>query len=457
VTPHLERRYKEREGTMRRELHRLAAASILAAALLAADFASAEQIRLDVSVSTPVMLSGAAQRAYLRIGLAGFPIDGNAPRAPVNVAIVLDRSGSMSGEKLLKAKEAALQAIDRLGPEDIVSVVAYNHTVDVLVPATKVRDREEIYRKIESLGATGDTALFAGVSKGAREVLKFIDRHRANRVILLSDGLANVGPSSPGDLGDLGWSLARQGISVTTIGLGEGYNEDLMVALAGQSDGNHAFAENAADLSRIFQAEFGDVLSVIAREVTIRIDCAPGVRPIRVLGRRAEIDGRGIVATLNQMYAAQEKFVLVEIEVPAGSAGQQLEIATVDVRYANTVSRTTDVLGGRAVISFSNLAAAVDARRDARVLVDSVALIANEANKNAVALRDQGRVQEAEAALEQNAAFLEGEARRYKSADLEKRAASNRKAKMNMAPASWNKQRKEMADDAFQLDNQQAW
>jgi Ca-activated chloride channel family protein len=244
---------------------------------------------------------------------------------------------------------------------------------------------------------------------------------------------------------------------VTTVGLGDGYNEDLMVALAGQSDGNHAFAENAADLTRIFAQEFGDVLSVIARELTVRIECAPGVRPIRVLGRRAEIDGRQIFTTLNQLYAEQEKFVLLEVEVPARAAGTQLEIATVDVRYANTVAKTTDVLGSRALISFTDSLAAVEAGQDRGVLVASVELLANEAAKNAVSLRDQGRIAEAEKALEANAAFLDKEAARYKSDELRGHAASNRKAKMKLSPSGWSKQRKVMADDAFQLENQQAW
>ena len=111
-----------------------------------------------------------------------------------------------------------------------------------------------------------------------------------------------------------------------------------------------------------------------------------------------------------------------------------------------------------AVVTFSNSLAAVEARRNEGVLVASVALIANEANKSAVALRDQGRIEEAAKALDANAAFLDQEAKRYKSADLERRAASSRKAKGNMAPgAAWTKQRKSMADDAFQLENQQAW
>jgi Ca-activated chloride channel family protein len=434
------------------------AALLLGSLLLAAPTAHADRVRLDVQLGTPVLLAGSSQRAFLKVGLTGFPLEAGEERTPVNVSIVLDRSGSMSGEKIRKAREAAIMAVDRLGPDDIVSVVAYNHSVQVLVPATKVRNRGEIYREINRVFSSGNTALFAGVSKGAYEVRKFIERNRVNRVILLSDGLANVGPSSPGELGNLGWSLAKEGISVTTIGLGHGYNEDLMFELARNSDGNHAFAENASDLARIFSYEFGDVLSVVAREVEVTIRCAPGIRPIRVLGRPADIHGREIVAGLNQIYADQEKFLLVEVEVPASSSGSSRELATVDVRYANTISRTTDLLGSKVVVSFADSLATVDRYRNETVMVSSVELIANEANKYAVKLRDQGRVAEAQRALEDNAAFLDDNASRYKSTKLKKRASSNRKSKARMAkPAEWNSQRKEMFDDAFAADMQQAW
>ncbi len=104
--------------------------------------------------------------------------------------------------------------------------------------------------------------------KGSSEVRKFINRNRVNRVILISDGIANVGPSSPEALGNLGASLGKEGISVTTIGLEAEYNEDLMTKLAMYSDGNHAFAETPQDLARIFDHEFNDILSVIAQDVT---------------------------------------------------------------------------------------------------------------------------------------------------------------------------------------------
>lgn len=108
--------------------------------------------------------------------------------------------------KIEKAREAAAMALGRLGIDDIASVVAYNHEVDVLLPATKLTRQGDIQRAIDNLYASGNTALYAGTEQGLREVLKFRDRERVNRVILISDGLANVGPSDPDEVAVLGRS-----------------------------------------------------------------------------------------------------------------------------------------------------------------------------------------------------------------------------------------------------------
>ncbi|MCL4692756.1 MAG: VWA domain-containing protein, partial [Candidatus Hydrogenedentes bacterium] len=245
--------------------------------LVVVSIANAEQARLDAALATPVLLEGARQNAYLRVAVTGEPLPDVAERTPVNMAIVLDRSGSMQGEKIAAARDAAKRAIDRLHPDDIISVVAYESTVQVLVPATRATDTESIYHAIDSVQAGGSTALFAGVSKGAGEIRKFLSKDRVNRIVLLSDGLANIGPSSPGELGDLGTALGKEGIAVSTMGLGLGYNEDLMTKLAMASDGNHMFVENAVDLERAYALEFGDALSVVAQDVEMKLTCNTGV------------------------------------------------------------------------------------------------------------------------------------------------------------------------------------
>jgi Ca-activated chloride channel family protein len=241
-------------------LHRNLAA--FAAFLIACSFVSvqgnepadAQKLALNAMPGFSILKADQKQQAWLRVGLKGFRLEREGTRAPINVAIVLDRSGSMQGEKIQRAREAAIGALDLLGADDIVSIIAYDSDVNVLVPATKLTDKEHVAAIIRAIQPGGNTALFGGVSKGAAEVRKFIDDKRVNRVILLSDGLANVGPSSPGELGDLGASMKKENISVSTLGLGLGYNEDLMVQLAGKSGGNHQFIENASELADIFVA-----------------------------------------------------------------------------------------------------------------------------------------------------------------------------------------------------------
>jgi len=435
------------------ETRRIVVVSAVAACLLAlwlAPAAHAKQVELDVALGNPVVLAGEKQTGYLRVAMKGFELDDPSQRTPVNVAIVLDKSGSMSGQKIDKAKEAAIMAIQRLRPDDIVSVVVYDHTVSVVVPATKVSDREAIFAAIRRINAGGNTALFAGVSKGAHEVRKFLDDQRVNRIILLSDGLANTGPSSPGDLAQLGESLMREGISVTTIGLGIDYNEDLMTRLAAASDGNNYFAEEARDLDNVYAREFGEVLSVIAQEVGLRIECAEGVRPVRVLGREADINGRVITAALNQLYSRQTKYILIEVELPAGEVGQEFQVAKVDLDYANLQTETRDRLSSRIAVAYVDSPKVVESRYNKRVMGSVARQVGAETNRVAMELRDQGQVEEARQALKMNSAYLKEWGDRVDNDYLRRDAEYNRLDADNLDEHNWKRQRKSMRNQQLE-------
>jgi len=363
--------------------------------------AGAQTIDLQVNLGTPVMEAGKNQKTFLKVGLKGFDLPEESDRAPVNLSIVLDRSGSMAGEKLARAKEAAIMAIGLLHSRDIVSVVTYDSVVNVVVPATRVNDKQSIYAAIRAINDGGRTALFAGVSKGASEVRKFLDKTRVNRVILLSDGLANIGPSTPSELGRLGASLGKEGISVTTIGLGLGYNEDLMTQLAGMSDGHHAFVQNSADLNRIFAAEFNTALTVVANQLTIIIKCANSIRPIRVLGRHAEIIGQDVHVYLNQLSSNQEKYVMLEVEVLPGIAGETRDLASVAVSYLDLRARRRDSLQGSVSVNFSKAREDVTKSVNQQVMDSAAEQVVNQMSKEAVELRDQGKLQAAKDHLKQ--------------------------------------------------------
>jgi Ca-activated chloride channel family protein len=420
------------------------AALALIACLAQAGLASAAQVTLNVELAKPVLKADTKQTTFLKVGLTGFAIANDKERPPVNVALVLDKSGSMQGEKIRQAREAAKMAIGRLGANDIVSVVVYDSTVNVLVPATKCTDKAAIYAKIDQIGAGGNTALFGGVSKGAAELRKFFDKQRVNRIFLLSDGKANNGPSSPGELGQLGASLIKEGISVTTLGLGLGYNEDLMTQLALKSDGSHSFIQEPSQLTQIFNEDFGEMLDVVAQKVVVSIDCKAGVRPVRVLGREADISGQTVVTTMNQLYSKQEQFVLLEVEVPSTRVDQVRDIATVHLSYLNMGTKVNDHLSSSVAARFSKSETEIAKRVCKDVMVSCVSQIAVENNKKATELRDKGRVEEAKALLVSNGAYLEKNARMYNSDFLKNYGYLNSVSARNLDAANWGRNRKQM-------------
>jgi Ca-activated chloride channel family protein len=416
----------------------------------------ADQIQLDAALSTSVMLADKKQTVFLRVGLTGLRLE-EQKVAPINVALVIDKSGSMQGEKIRRAKDAAIMAVERLRQDDIISVVTYDHQANILLPATKATDQKMITSAINKLRAGGQTALYDGVEKGAKEVRKFLDKKRVNRIVLVSDGLANVGPSTPKELGTLGASLGQENIVITTIGLGLGYNEDLMTQLAVKSDGNHAFAENATDLVSFFDHEFGDIFSVVAQEVNVTIIGVDGVRPIRVLGREAEIQDQRVSVKLNQLYGGQEKYVLLELEVPPAKVNQKRVIVSVAVVYRNLGANSSERLSSMVSATFTDSPQRVEEETNRAVMIAAVEQLALDKNELAVTLRDEGKIKEARKILLDNAKFLAEEAAKYESESLEKLGHANRIDAENLDERSWNRQRKLMRGFQHRYRNQQGY
>ena len=132
-----------------------------------------------------------------------------------------------------------------------------------------------------------------------------------------------MGPSKPEDLIRLGRALVKEDISVSTVGLGKGYSEDLMTGIAREGQGNLYFAETSGELPGIFDAEIGDALNVVADKARIRIELEMGIRPLRLIGRQGVIRGNEVEVEIKQLYGGQEKFALLEVEVPAGKAKEK--------------------------------------------------------------------------------------------------------------------------------------
>ncbi|MEZ4599711.1 MAG: VWA domain-containing protein [Syntrophotaleaceae bacterium] len=380
--------------------------------------AQAPLVQCEARLDRPVLLAGSSQRAVIKIALTAPQTPRTGHRPPVNLALVLDRSGSMAGTKIEKAREAAIEALHRLDRRDLFSLVTYDHEVETLVPSAPANHSEAIEARIRGILPGGNTALFGAVSQGAAEVRKNGEFPFVHRVILLSDGLANVGPSRPDDLARLGAALLKENISVTTIGVGNDFNEDLMTRLAERSDGNTYFVESSLDLPRIFAAELGDVLSVVARRVTIEIKCAENVRPLRIIGRDGRIQDRQVEIRMNQLYGGQEKYALVEVQIPSGQDGKTIELGEVSCRYENALTSSTERSAALAQAVFSSerekVRQAVSREVQEAVVENEMALVRDKA----LTLYNEGQKDQAASILRESGKALQTENAELGFADL---------------------------------------
>lgn len=401
------------------------------------------------------------QRLVVRARIA--PSGMAEARAPLAVALVLDKSGSMMSDgKIENARKGALEALKMLDPRDVAAVVVYDDGVSVPVKARQVgkgAGDPVFYRAINGIRAGGMTALYAGTAAGADQLRPFIGEGYIPRIVMLSDGMANVGPSTPGELAALGRLLSdRDDITVTTIGLGLDYNEDLMTVLAAESGGNAYFARNARALPEIFARDLGDAVSVTARRVRVTLKCAPGVRPVRIIGREGKVSGDSMEVSIGNVYGG-EKYALFEIEIPGGAGGDLLRAAELEIEYADAAAGTTVKRAAGLDVAFTNDGETAERSRRADIS-SQVELAKNaEIREAAIRLADSGKVKEAAALMTERARQLQaaapaaGEAAPALSKEAEyfEEYASELEAAGSLSNAA----RKKVMNDAYMQKNQQ--
>jgi Ca-activated chloride channel homolog len=370
--------------------------------------AGAATLNLQLDPDRRLVPVGKDQEVVVKIDLESEA--GRKPnRLPLNLAVVIDHSGSMAGAKIEKTKQAAMQLIDQLTPQDNLALVEFDDTVDVLFPSQHVLDREALKAQVQRIQPGGSTALYAGVETGGKELLKIESRtDRINRVILLSDGLANVGPSSTSDLKALGRSLSRQGISVSTIGVGDDYNEDLMAGLAEASDANYYYVKDAEKLPEIFAKELGGLQAVTARQVEVVITCADGIEPLDLIGRPEKFVDRKTTVEFSSFASGQNRYLFLRCRVKANDAVTQMDLASVKVTYRDEINGSQEASAEQTVRvgvtrSEKEVANAVNQSVAAERELQLNALAKDQAMSDA----DAGHYREAAESLRANAQKLE--------------------------------------------------
>lgn len=366
-------------------------------------------LSVRTEVDRPLIHVGKGEQSVvIKIEVTGGEVPAG-DRMPLNLAIVLDRSGSMSGGKLEQAKQAAEMLVDQLEKDDVLSLVVYETEVEVVLPAGRVGNRHvEIKRLIRRIQTGGSTALYGGVERGGRELSEFLSKERVNRVILLSDGIANVGPSSNREIARLGSRLAREGMSVTTIGLGSDYNETLMTALAEASDANYYYVADVETLPEVFQKELGQLKSLVARDFEIRIRCPEGVRPIRFLGRPEEFGAQTGSLTLGTLAAGQTRELYLECLISPEVQGNLSEIAVLSGAFEDLRKGAKVALAERSIVVGYTDNAGLAGKAVNRAVRAEAAIYANAAEtERTLAYADRGDIVASRANLARQKAELQ--------------------------------------------------
>ncbi|MBY0437816.1 MAG: VWA domain-containing protein [Burkholderiales bacterium] len=269
----------------------------------------------------PALIAGLAHTVPVLVRVQAPDADPSVVpvRRPYHLSLVIDRSGSMSGNPLQEAVRCSSHIVDRLLPTDVASLVTFDHKATLLAPAQPVGDRRALHRALAGIQCGGNTDLYGGWATGADSLLRDAASASIARIILLTDGNANAGELTEApQIAERCTHAAARGITTSTYGLGRDFNETLMIAMARAGGGNHYYGDTAADLFEPFAEEFDLISNLYARHVRLSIATCPGVG-MKVLNDYP-VDARaGVPAiSLPDIPWGAEAWVLVELSIPAG-------------------------------------------------------------------------------------------------------------------------------------------
>ena len=236
-------------------------------------------------------------------------------RPNLNVGLCIDRSGSMHGTAITRAKEAGCHLIERLDSTDLISVIAFSDVIEVLASAREVGlNAFAVAERLQRITAQGNTALHEGWVEAAHQTHRGVGRGRLSRVILLSDGEANVGLTEPSRIASDVANWRSRGITTSTVGLGERYNEDLLSQMSRSGGGNFYHVRTPEDILSVFQTELHTLFSTAAQSLSFGIKPQDGVELLRVVNPiEKNMDGRWEVSDLAYGYTAE---IVIELLVP---------------------------------------------------------------------------------------------------------------------------------------------
>jgi Ca-activated chloride channel family protein len=275
-------------------------------------------------------------------------------RPDLNLSLVLDRSGSMEGEKMVRAREAAMFCVDQMLASDRLGVVTFDDRIEVLFPSEPVTNKQAMKDLISRVTARNSTALHEAWVRGGLTVSERLIDQGINRVVLITDGLANVGVTNTDEIVTQAQGLFQRGVSTSTIGIGADFNEDLLMPMAQAGGGNAWHVVEPDDMQHIFQIELEGLIAQFAHTVSLSLIPADGVRVVDVLNDFEFTDtGR---YRLPNLQAGSPLNIVVQLRVDAQGVGTQMRLVDLRLGFTPQDAKNAEVLKQAHTVEFATQA-----------------------------------------------------------------------------------------------------
>lgn len=384
-------------------------------------------LSMETFLDKPLYLTGSGEPLYLQVDLYSRTVK-QRKRRPLNLALVIDRSGSMAAERKLEyAREAAKFVVDNMGSEDYLSIITYETEVQLVLPSQPVQRKRHLRTLLDHIHSGGSTNLSGGILMGFTQVAENLGTERVNRVLLLSDGLANRGITSPDKLYQICNQKARQGITLSTFGVGADYDEDLMLGLSEYSQGRYYFIDSPERIAGIFSRELSGLLAVAAQNVSLEVQTFGGVAVAEVLNYLSAGTHSLTKVALGDIFSDEHQTIIFRLRMPE-RIGDTLRVARVVLNYDDVITGGEHVFQSEElVVRGTQQSAAVEDYSNYSVR-SRVSMIQSTLNmQKAVQMVDDGQVDAAQNALQKEILEVAESAKNYQSTALKKQLLSIRR------------------------------
>lgn len=351
---------------------------------------SKEVPRVEFLTERPQLVAGREQTVDVLIRVTPpAPEAASVSRRPrLNLSLVLDRSGSMGGEKMVRAREATSYCVDQLLPTDRLSVILFDNQIEVLIPSQLAENKALLKGLLAEVYARGSTALHEAWVRGGMQVSEHLTDGAVNRVVLITDGLANEGLTNVDQIVSQVRGLSDRGVGTSTIGIGDDFNEDLLIPMAHAGGGNSWHVKTADDMQRIFAVELEGLIAQVAHTVTLGLVPADGVRLADVLND-FEMGETGRYKLPN-LQAGAPVDVVARLRVPAQDEGTRLRLLDLRLGYTPQEMKAAEVVKQAFEVEFADEQAVERAPVNHEVAKAVQLLMNARARAEAVRLMDAG-------------------------------------------------------------------